>query len=43
MNGYLIFAVAVAVTTVIVLALARLLTIGGKPGRPRRLRSQGKG
>ena len=43
MNGYLIFAVAVAVTTVIVLALARLLMIGSKPGRPRRPRSQGKG
>ena len=38
MSGYLIFAVAVAVTTVIVLALARLVMIGSKPGRPRRPR-----
>ncbi len=41
MSGYLLFVVAVAVTTVIVLSLARLLMIGtGRHwlGRRRRLR-----
>jgi hypothetical protein len=43
MSGYLIFVVAVAVTTVVVLALARLLMIGSRPDRRRRPRCHGKG